>query len=66
MQSKTDISDFLAERPHAPVAGFQEIYDSRRFHPLNDLFHDIANGSNAIDGEVECCADGSTRSTYGG
>jgi amidase len=54
MQSKTDISDFLAERPHAPVAGFQEIYDSRRFHPLNDLFHDIANGSNAIDGEVEC------------
>lgn len=53
MQSKDDISDFLAQRPHAPVASFQEIYNSRRFHPLNDLFHDIANGSNSIDGELE-------------
>lgn len=54
MQSKADIDAFLAQRPHSPVAGFQEIYDSRQFHPLNDLFHDIADGSDAIDGEVEC------------
>jgi Asp-tRNA(Asn)/Glu-tRNA(Gln) amidotransferase A subunit family amidase len=53
MQSKVDISDFLAERPGAPVAGFQEIYDSGRFHPLNDLFHDIAAGPDTTDGDAE-------------
>jgi Asp-tRNA(Asn)/Glu-tRNA(Gln) amidotransferase A subunit family amidase len=53
MQSSGDISDFLAQRPHAPVSSFREIYDGRRFHPLNDLFHDIANGADAIDGETE-------------
>jgi amidase len=52
MQSKSDISDFLAERPEAPVSAFQEIYDSERFHPLNDLFHDIAASPDAIDGDV--------------
>jgi amidase len=53
MQSKADISDFLKERPRAPVSSFMEIYDSQQFHPLNDLFHDIAQGPDAIDGDVE-------------
>jgi Asp-tRNA(Asn)/Glu-tRNA(Gln) amidotransferase A subunit family amidase len=53
MQSKADISGFLAERPTAPVSGFQEIYDSKRFHPLNDLFHDIAAGPDTIDDDVQ-------------
>jgi amidase len=53
MQSKTDIDGFLAQRPQAPVSSFMEIYDSRRFHPLNDLFHDIADGPDAIDDDLE-------------
>jgi Asp-tRNA(Asn)/Glu-tRNA(Gln) amidotransferase A subunit family amidase len=52
MQSKSDIGQFLAERPRAPVSSFQEIYDSKRFHPLNDLFHDIAAGPDTVDGDV--------------
>jgi amidase len=53
MQSKADISGFLAGRPTAPVSDFQEIYDSKRFHPLNDLFHDIAAGPDTIDDDVQ-------------
>jgi Asp-tRNA(Asn)/Glu-tRNA(Gln) amidotransferase A subunit family amidase len=53
LQSKIDIADFLAQRPHAPVSNFMEIYDSKRFHQLNDLFHDIADGPDAIAGELE-------------
>jgi amidase len=53
MQAKTDIDDFLAKRPQAPVSSFMEIYESQRFHPLNDLFHDIANGPDAVDGDIE-------------
>jgi amidase len=53
LQSKTDIDGFLAMRPRAPVTSFMEIYDSQRFHPLNDLFHDIANGPDAIEGDIE-------------
>jgi Asp-tRNA(Asn)/Glu-tRNA(Gln) amidotransferase A subunit family amidase len=49
IQSQADLGDFLAKRPGAPVSSFQEIYDSRRFHPLNDLFHDIAAGPDAVD-----------------
>jgi amidase len=52
-QSKADISDFLAHRPDAPVTSFMEIYDSRQFHPLNDLFHGIAEGPQTTDGDVE-------------
>ena len=48
-QSKSDITGFLAGRPGAPVASFMELYDSRRFHPLNDLFHGIAGGPEEID-----------------
>jgi amidase len=54
IQSKVDIDDFLDKRPKAPVSSFAEIYDSRRFHPLNDLFHDIAEADEGPDGEVEC------------
>jgi amidase len=53
-QSKSDIDDFLAQRPDAPVSGFMEIYDSRQFHPENDLFHGIAKGPATVDGDVEC------------
>jgi amidase len=53
MQSRSDISGFLAQRPTAPVASFREIYESGQFHPLNDLFHDIAEGADALDSDVE-------------
>lgn len=53
-QSKADISDFLAQRPNAPVSSFMEIYDSGQFHPLNDLFHGIAEGPETVDGDVVC------------
>jgi amidase len=52
-QSKADISDFLAQRRGAPVSSFMEIYDGRHFHPLNDLFHGIAEGPETTDGDVE-------------
>jgi amidase len=52
-QSKLDINAFLASRPGAPVSSFMEIYDSGKFHPLNDLFHGIATGPNTLDGDVE-------------
>jgi amidase len=54
LQSKADIDGFLARRPRAPVSSFMEIYDSRRFHPLNDLFHDIANGPDTVEDDLEC------------
>jgi Asp-tRNA(Asn)/Glu-tRNA(Gln) amidotransferase A subunit family amidase len=53
MQSKADINDFLAKRPHAPVSSFMEIYESQQFHPLNDLFHVIAQSPGAIDSDAE-------------
>lgn len=52
-QSKADIDAFLAQRPDAPVSSFMEIYDRRGFHPLNDLFHGIADGPDTVDGDVE-------------
>ena len=52
-QSKSDINDFLAQRPDAPVSSFMEIYDSQQFHPLNDLFHGIAAGPGTTDGDAE-------------
>lgn len=44
LQSKQDIGRFLHQRPGAPVKTFMDIYDSNAFHPMNDLFHDIAGG----------------------
>jgi amidase len=52
LQSGTDITAFLADRPDAPVASFDEIYQSSRFHPLNDLFHEIATGPDTLDEDV--------------
>lgn len=52
-QSKSDITGFLSQRPTAPASSFMEIYDSRQFHPLNDLFHGIAAGPDTIDGDAE-------------
>jgi amidase len=48
-QSKSDLDGFLAGRPAAPVSRFMEVYESGRFHPLNDLFHGIAQGPEKID-----------------
>ncbi len=52
-QSKADITDFLAQRGHAPVSSFMEIYEGRHFHPENDLFHGIAEGPETTDGDVD-------------
>ena len=41
-QSKYDLNQFLALRN--PRRSFKEIYEKRWFHPLNDLFHNIAAG----------------------
>ncbi len=30
-----------------------EIYESRQFHPLNDLFHLVANGPDTLDNDAE-------------
>jgi amidase len=52
-QSKIDITDFLANRPGTPVSSFMEIYESKQFHPLNDLFDDVASGPETLDGDAE-------------
>jgi amidase len=52
-QSKSDITEFLAKRPGAPVSSFMELYDSGQFHRLNDLFHGIATGPDTVAGDVE-------------
>ena len=65
-QSKADISDFLAQRPDAPVSSFMEIYDGRHFHPLNDLFHGIAEGPETSTATWNTYGDGSTRSISAG
>lgn len=52
-QSKTDISAFLAPRKDSPASSFMEIYTSGRFHPLNDLFNNIAAGPDGLEGDPE-------------
>jgi Asp-tRNA(Asn)/Glu-tRNA(Gln) amidotransferase A subunit family amidase len=52
-RSKVDLSAFLSARASAPVSSFAEIYESGRFHSLNDLFHTIAQGPDSTDGDVE-------------
>ncbi|MBO7748542.1 amidase [Paenibacillus sp. MWE-103] len=44
MQSKKDINAFLAKRTNAPAGRFEDLYEARLFHPMNDLFHDIYGG----------------------
>jgi amidase len=51
-QSRADIDAFLAQRPGAPVSTFMEIYESGRFHPLNDLFHGIAGGPDTVEEDI--------------
>ena len=43
-QSKSDLNHFMAERPVDGPRSFEVIYQKRWFHPLNDLFHNIAGG----------------------
>ncbi len=43
-QSKYDLNRFMATRPAGGGKSFEEIYKNRLFHPLNDLFHNIADG----------------------
>ncbi|MBV9685270.1 MAG: amidase [Solirubrobacterales bacterium] len=52
-QAKSDITRFLASRPGAPVSSFMAIYDSKQFHPYNDLFHAIAAGPDTTDDDPE-------------
>jgi Asp-tRNA(Asn)/Glu-tRNA(Gln) amidotransferase A subunit family amidase len=41
-QSKHDITEFLQARPQLPVHSFQEVYDSKQYHPGLDLIEAIA------------------------
>ncbi|GAA0319839.1 amidase [Kineococcus aurantiacus] len=43
-QSKEDLAAFLAARPGAPAASWDEIVAAGAFHPLTDLVVDIAAG----------------------
>ena len=52
-QAKSDITRFLVSRPSSPVSSFMAIYDSKRFHPHNDLFHKIAAGPDTTDDDAE-------------
>ncbi len=47
--SKSDLTDFFGGRPDAPVSSFMELYGSKSFHPLNDLFHNIAEGPDEVE-----------------
>jgi amidase len=43
-QSKYDLNRFMATRTGAPTRSFEQIYENHWFHPLNDLFHNVAAG----------------------
>ena len=45
-QSREDLNRFMATRPADGPRSFEEVYKNRWFHPLNDLFHNIAAGPN--------------------
>ena len=51
--SKSDLTNFLRSRPGAPVCDFESLYESREFHPENDLFHDIIRGSDDVNTDIE-------------
>lgn len=44
IQSKQDLTNFIGSRPGSPFKNFMELYEAESFHPLNDLYHDIAKG----------------------
>lgn len=43
-QSKHDFNDFIKAHADAPVGSFEEIYDSKQYHPELDLIEAIAGG----------------------
>ncbi|MFD1674384.1 amidase [Alicyclobacillus fodiniaquatilis] len=43
-QSKADLDRFLRNRNGEACDSFMDVYHQQLFHPMNDLFHDIANG----------------------
>jgi amidase len=51
-QSKHDIDKFLSRRD-APASGFMDVYNRGAFHPLNDLFHNIAAGPDNPDDDPD-------------
>jgi Asp-tRNA(Asn)/Glu-tRNA(Gln) amidotransferase A subunit family amidase len=48
-QSKYDLNRFMATRSPGAPRSFEEIYEKRWFHPLNDLFHNLAAGPDDPD-----------------
>lgn len=44
LQSKHDFNAFIKARSDAPVGSFEEIYDSKQYHPELDLVEAIAGG----------------------
>lgn len=44
VQSKHDLNQFFRSLPDGPVASFDDLYASKQFHEMLDLFHDIAKG----------------------
>ena len=64
-QSKADINDFLAQRPVRP---FRASWRSTTaaFHPLNDLFHGIAEGPETTTATWNTYSADSTRSISAG
>jgi amidase len=52
-QSKSDISDFLASRPDAPVSSFRQLHEHSKAHAQNDLFDAMAEGPDTSEGDVE-------------
>lgn len=52
-QSKSDINQFLADRPAAPVSRFEDIVAAGTFHPLNDLIPGIVMGPDSVDDDFE-------------
>lgn len=51
--SPSDITRFLSNLPNAPARSFAEIYESKRFHPENDLFDDIADAPDDPSADTE-------------
>lgn len=43
-RTKHDITAFLAARPDAPMHSFEEIFESKRYHPMLDLIEACSNG----------------------
>ncbi len=44
VESRHDFNAFIAERPDAPVRSFDELYETKQYHPGLDLMEAIAGG----------------------